>query len=297
MMPMRIFTAPRALLFFVLSGGAAVAAGACGYPTFGFEPAGTSTTGGVVTGGGGGGGSAMGTGGGATASEASSSTGSASGTGGGAPVCVVMHKGKGTCEYLPGSECGCPDVKTKCAVTDEKTGESACIPIGASPTAAWSGCDTDNDCAATTWCDLDFHVCKPICNIPGDCAPGAHCVPVLQSLVNTPIPSLKVCTAHCDPQSTSPCGVGLTCVPDASGEFDCARSKNTVVGATCVYSDDCGKGLLCIGSAGVFTCEKWCHPADAVGGGCSGSKFYCSSFATAVTYNSETYGYCVNPIP
>ncbi|MEP7121289.1 MAG: hypothetical protein ABJE95_10285 [Byssovorax sp.] len=295
---MRILTTPRALLFFLLAGGAAVAAGACGYPTFGFVSDGTSTTGGVVTGGGGAStsSSVAGTGGGdAATSSADSSAASASGTGGGGPVCAITHKGKGTCEYLPGHECGCPDVTTKCAVIDETTGESDCIPIGASPTAAWSGCDTDNDCAAKTWCDLDLHVCKPICSITADCSAGAHCVPVLQSKVNTPIPSLKACTAHCDPQSAAPCGVGLTCLQDSNSEFDCARSKKTVLGAMCTYADDCDKGLLCIGSGAMFTCEKWCHPADAFGGGCPFDKLFCSSFATAVTYNSSTYGFCVAP--
>jgi hypothetical protein len=297
-MPMKIFTAPRAWLFLLLSGGASVAAGACGYPTFGFVTSSTGSTGTMVTGGAGGmgtGGDPMGTGGDDATTAASSSTVTASGTGGGAPTCVITHKGKGTCEYLPGMQCGCTDPTMKCAVTDEATGEANCIPIGIAPAAAWSGCDTDNDCAATTWCDLDLHVCKPICNTTGECPSGAHCVPVLQSTVNSPIPSLKACTAHCDPQSASPCGAGLTCFHDTTGEFDCVRSGNKVIGASCTYADDCGKGLLCIGSAMVFTCEKWCHPADAIGGGCPGDKFYCSSFSTAVTYNTDTYGYCVSP--
>jgi hypothetical protein len=294
---MKLSTSHRSLLISLLAGGGLVAAGACGYPTFGFDPVGTGTTGGMVTGTGGHGGMGGGTtgAGGEMASSASTSVASTSGTGGGPPVCMVTHKGKGTCEYLPGSECGCPDPTTKCAVTDEATGESACIPIGTSPFAAWSGCDTDNDCAAKTWCDLGLHVCKPICNITGDCAMGAHCVPVLQSAVNTPIPSLKACTSHCDPQSANPCGAGLTCFHDATGEFECVRSGNKVIGASCGFADDCGKGLLCIGTAPNFTCEKWCHPADFPGGGCPIDKFYCSSFSTAVTYNADTYGFCVAP--
>ena len=293
---MKPFLAHRSLLISLLAGGA-LAAGACGYPTFGFDPIGTGTTGGSVTGGmGGAGGGATGTGG-ETTSSVSTTASSTSGTGGGLPACVVTHKGKGTCEYLPGSECGYPDITTKCAVIDEKTGESGCIPIGASPKPAWSGCDTDNDCAAATWCDLDLHVCKPICNITTDCPASAHCVPVLQSTVNTPIPSLKACTAHCDPQTASPCGAGLTCYHDTTGEFDCVRSGNKVAGASCGFADDCGKGLLCIGSAMVFTCEQWCHPANNFGGGCPIDKAFCSSFSTAVTYNGATYGYCVNPNP
>lgn len=292
---MKLFTTPRALLISLLAGGALVAAGACGYPTFGFDTTSSGTTGTVITGAGGSGG-AMGTGGVAMTSAASSTTSaSGSGTGGGPPVCMVTHAGMGTCEYLPGSECGCPDPTTKCAVTDEKTGNSACIKIGASPKPAWSDCDTDTDCAAKTWCDLDLHVCKPICGLVDDCSPGAHCVPVLQSTVNTPIPSLKACTSHCDPQSAAPCGAGLTCFQDSTNEFDCVRSKKTVVGASCTYLSDCDKGLLCIGSGMTFTCEKWCHPAGNFGGGCPLNKSFCFSFDTAVTYNGDTYGVCDSP--
>lgn len=285
---MKLLSAPRARPISILAAAAAFA-GACGYPTFSFEPAGTTSTTATGTGGNGGaGGSTASTGGDPAMSSVSSTS---SGTGGG-PVCVVTHKGMGPCEYLPGSECGCPDPTTKCAVVDEATGASDCIKIGMSPRPAWSSCDTDNDCAAATWCDLQLHVCKPICDILDECPAGANCVPVPQSTVSTPIPSLKTCTAHCDPQSATPCGNGLTCARTTTGEFDCVRSQNKVEGATCKASADCFKGLLCIGAAPTFTCEKWCSPTDAMGGGCVGPKPYCSSFQTAVVYNSASYGYC-----
>lgn len=296
---MNLFSAPRSKPILVLA-AAALLVGACGYPTFSFVPAGTtSTTGGSTTatgagGAGGEGGGAPGTGGEPTTSSISSAA--SSGTGGG-PACVVTHKGLGPCEYLPGSECGCPDPTTKCAVVDEQTGASDCIKIATSPHTAWTSCDTDNDCGATLWCDLQRHVCKPICMTIDECPAGGHCVPVPRSAGGATIPSLKACTSHCDPQSAAPCESGLTCFYDSSDEFDCVKSQNKVEGATCKSYYDCVKGLLCIGLAPTLTCEKWCSPVNAAGGGCVAPKSYCSSFQTAVTYNNDTYGYCVDPTP
>ncbi len=216
-------------------------------------PAGTtSATGSTTTGTGGAGGGALGTGGDTATSSISSAA--SSGTGGG-PACVVTHKGLGPCEYLPGSECGCPDPTTKCAVIDEETGASDCIKIGMSPHPPWTGCDTDNDCGVGTWCDLQRHVCKPICNTTDECPDGAHCVPVPRSTGVMTIPSLKACTSHCDPVSAAPCGSGLTCFHDSSDEFDCVKSQSKIEGAVCNASAECVKGLLCIGIAPKFTCE------------------------------------------
>ena len=296
---MNFFTAPRSKPLLALA-AAALLVGACGYPTFSFVPAGTTSTTGESTtttgtgGAGGTGGGSPGTGGDPATSSISSAA--SSGTGGG-PACVVTHKGLGTCEYLPGSECGCPDPTTKCAVIDEETGASDCIKIGMSPHPAWSSCDTDNDCGVGTWCDLQRHVCKPICNTIDECPDGAHCVPVPRSTGVMTIPSLKACTSHCDPESAAPCGSGLTCFHDSADEFDCEKSQSKVQGAPCQASADCFKGLLCIGSGQTYTCEQWCHPVNAPGGGCVGAKSYCSSFQMAVMYNSAIYGYCVDPTP
>lgn len=296
---MRIFTARRALLILLLSSGASVAAGACGYPTFSFDSTGAGTTGTVVTGASGSSGSsggAMGTGG----DPATTSVAATSGTGGGAPACTIVHAGgKGTCEYLPGKTCGCTDPGQKCSVPDanQATGASECVIASTTPKKTWDACDDDSDCGPGVWCDHTLHVCKPICATTDQCPANAHCMPVPVDGTMTTIPGLKVCTAHCDPPSANPCGTGATCYyEDTTSEFDCLRSGNTVAGGSCKFANDCGKGLVCIGTGGVLTCERWCGPANNVFSvGCAladSNKPYCDKFGMMATYNGVVYGVC-----
>lgn len=297
---MRIFTARRALLISLLSVGASVGA-ACGYPTFSFDS--TGTTGTVVTGASassGTGGSPVGTGGDAAVSSSASTSAATSGTGGAAPGCPILHAGgKGTCEYLPGKECGCNEPGQKCSVPDGKqtTGASECVIASTTPKKTWEACDDDSDCAAGVWCDHTLHVCKPICATTDQCPTGAHCMPVPVDGTAKTIPGLKVCTAHCDPPSASPCGAGTTCYyDDTTSEFDCLRSGNTVAGGSCNFGNECGKGLVCIGSGGTLTCERWCGPANNVFSvGCAladPNKPYCDKFGMMATYNGVVYGVC-----
>lgn len=297
---MRIFTAPRALLFFLLAGGAAVAAGACGYPTFGFDPVGSGTTG-KVTGASassGSSGGAEGTGGAAMSTTTTSAA--TSGTGGGTPACPIAHSGgKGTCEYLPGKTCGCTEPGQKCSVpdTNQATGASECVIASTTPKKTWDACDDDSDCGPGVWCDHGLHVCKTICATTDQCPMNAHCLPVPIDGSMTSIPGLKVCTAHCEPSSAAPCGAGTTCYyDDATSEFDCLRSGNTTAGGSCTFADDCGKGLVCLGSPGSATCERWCSPANNLFsltcGFADSNKSYCMKFGMMATYNNVVYGVC-----
>jgi hypothetical protein len=301
---MRIFTARRALLISLLSVAGPIAVSACGYPTFSFETSGTGSTGTAITGASassGSGGSAAGTGGDVGASTSAATTGAATtGTGGGAPACTIAHAGgQGTCEYLPGKECGCSEPGQKCSVPDLKqtTGASECVSASTTPKKTWDACDDDSDCAAGVWCDHALHTCKPICITTDQCPSGAHCMPVPVDGTAKMIPGLKVCTAHCDPPSASPCGTGTTCYyVDATSEFDCLRSGNTVAGGMCKFADDCGKGLVCLGSGATGTCERWCSPANNIFSvGCAladPNKPYCDKFGMNATYNGVVYGVC-----
>ena len=290
---MKLFTAPRALLIF-LPGAVLVAAGACGYPTFGFDSIGTGTTGMVITGAGsttgsGGGGGGMGTGGDAATVTATSSTG---------PGCTIVHDGnQGTCEYLPGSECGCAMADHKCSVATagQATGASSCVVVKASPNAPWLACDSDSDCQRGTFCDHVGKVCEPMCMTATDCgAPGRRCIAALStSPPPAEIPGLQLCTAHCDPETAATCGPGTNCVRVTITDFDCTTSAGKIESVACTFSSECTKGLLCIGTANSKTCQRWCHPADAtVFNGCPNAEPYCNPFATAVTYDGVPYGYC-----
>jgi hypothetical protein len=165
--------------------------------------------------------------------------------------------------------------------------------MAASP--PWLLCDSDANCEKGTFCDHLGKVCKPMCVTPDDCGgPGRRCIPAVSTLPPpTEIPGLQICTAHCDPETASPCGAGATCVRVSTSDFDCTTSLGKIEGVGCTFSDECTVGLLCIGTAAVKTCEPWCHPADAgLLNGCPWMKPYCNPFATAVTYNGTPYGYC-----
>lgn len=293
---MKLFTAPRAQPISILAAAAAFA-GACGYPTFSFEPAGTTSTttsaSASGTGGSGGGaGSTTGTGGDPATSSVSATS---SGTGG-EPACTITHTGKkGTCEYLPNKECGCTGAGEKCAVEDQATGESNCIPMSTMAKPKWSACQTDSDCAKGTWCDHQTRVCKPICTTVDDCDPNQQCIPVLQDGTSTAVPGLRVCTSHCDPiEPEPPCSLGLTCIYNSVvKDFECATSGGVPKGSACTTLSSCNPTLICVGVDPKYTCERWCSPADgAMNSTCAAPRPNCKAFNPTVIRNGVSYGVC-----
>jgi hypothetical protein len=298
---MKLFAAPRAQPISLLAAAAllavaAILAGACGYPTFSFEPAGTTTsTTTSATGTGTGGGTPASTTG--TGGEPATSSVSATSSGtGGEPACTIAHTGKkGTCEYLPKKECGCTSAGEKCAVEDQVTGESNCIPVSMTAKPKWSGCQTDSDCARGTWCDHQNRVCKPICTTVDDCELNQQCIPVFQDKTTTAIPGLRVCTSHCDPiQPEPPCSLGLTCIYNfVVKDFECATSGGVPEASSCTNSASCELGLICVGAAPNYTCERWCSPADGLkSSGCPAVSPKCEAFSPNVIRDGVSYGAC-----
>lgn len=264
--------------------------GACSYPDFqyasGSSASGTSATSSTA--------GSTGAGGLGSPSTSSSSS-SGSGAGGGDAGVVCMPAGHpGTCEYLPSKPCGCGGT-TKCSVIDEATGEADCVTIGENPLVAWSRCNSDADCGAGTWCDHYTETCRRICNGVSDCAPNAQCVPAKQKDNKTEIPGLKVCTAHCNPETVAPCGPSVTCEYNLSlSEFDCYASGNLTEGVDCVVAADCEPGLLCVTLNGKTTCEPWCHPPDSmkVNAKCPAGIDVCYPLAQKAVLNGIEYGVC-----
>jgi hypothetical protein len=220
-------------------------------------------------------------------------TSTSSSSGGGGPSCKVTHPGGGTCEYLPGKECGCSGDQ-KCTVVDPKTGESACVSAGSTPD--YARCTTSADCASGSWCDMGTLVCEPICE--GSCTNG-FCAPAMQGgTSNATIPGLSVCTVTCDLASAHPCGSNATCIllEDSQGHVsgsECAASANITEGMGCMYADDCAAGLGCIYNdlaAGYF-CMQWCSP---IGSECTGNDagLTCLDPGQSVKVGGKTYGYC-----
>jgi hypothetical protein len=208
---------------------------------------------------------------------------------------MVQHMGGGTCEYLPGYECGCMAPK-KCGVVDEATGRSDCVLAGSTP--SFSQCATDADCAAGAWCNHSSQVCQPICVNTASCTTeGGLCEQADQSDGKTPIPGLKVCAAHCDLVTAMPCGPHVNCVNDDTlHEFECVLSAGGKKHASCTANADCAPTLACIDTSGLGMsgeCLAWCTPPSSFGvQGCSTG--FCNTLQSPVQKGSTSYGVCSN---
>jgi hypothetical protein len=258
----------------------------------------TSTSSGSVDGGGLGGGTTSGTTSGTTTSG-TTGAGGGDGQGGGAP-CIVAHLGGGTCEYLPGLECGCA-ASERCTVVNETLGESGCVSVEAGAAPAWSACASDAACGIGTFCDHETGACKPMCSSSVECPQGAACV-AAKSADGHMIPGLALCTAHCNPETGAPCGAGLACdFSDdfGSAELDCHASGGLGPTAACQGPHDCANGLVCVDDGTKKTCLGWCHPVDesAPNFDCFSKSggIICTGLSQTVLQDGTTYGVCTGP--
>jgi hypothetical protein len=214
-----------------------------------------------------------------TSSGSAAGTTSSTGTGGSSTkTCHVLHDA---------ADCG---AGSRCTITDAQTGALGCVPIAAAPLGEYAGCSNDANCPAGTWCDRRTLVCAPFCASAAGCGNG-HCVGASDG-TNT-IPGISVCTAHCDPETASPCGAGATCAyAEPVLDFDCFSSGEVPVTGACQSSGDCAKGLVCgvSGTTGTGSCLSWCHPAGS-SGDCAAVEF-CNEFSPAFSYDGVDYGYC-----
>ena len=212
--------------------------------------------------------------------------------GGGVVPCMTTPPNGGSCDYTPGNECGCP-ANQKCTIDDLNTGHTKCITYGAS--LPWSKCNGDSDCGKGSWCDIwSYKTCRPICSDVGQCPSGTQCLPTSSDSYNfIAIPGLKVCTPHCEPETTAPCAAGVTCIYDGHDkDLVCATSGNLTLGAMCNFQPDCAKGLVCVGTT-PHTCEQWCHPANGMSNAsCPASKKNCVGAITWVNRDNILYGIC-----
>jgi hypothetical protein len=219
--------------------------------------------------------------------------GGSSSTGG---SCTVQHTGGGTCEYLPGHECGCSG-GMKCSVVDDATGRSGCVASGSTP--AFNQCSVDSDCAAELWCNNTTQACQPICGDTADCkTEGGLCEQALQNDGTTPIPGLNVCAAHCNLLSAQPCGPGLNCVFQTNKDSDCVLSMGATKHASCTVDSDCAQQLACIdlGLGDGPECLPWCTPPSNSGSanaqGCGDG--FCYTLTPPVEESSVSYGICAD---
>ena len=68
--------------------------------------------------------------------------------------------------------------------------------------------------------------------------------------------------------------------------MDCFATSGHTAGQTCMYLNDCGPGLACVG-----TCQPWCHPAGGLSQDCGGGS--CQMFTNLTpVYQQAVYGFC-----
>lgn len=261
--------------------GAALAAGAaaCGYPTFQY---GTSTNTGGTGGTGGSGGastsSSATTSSSSSSSSSSSTTSSTSSSTGGPTPCTALDDV---------ADCG---ANMRCAVVDTDKGTLGCVPIGSPTKKPYEACLDDTLCPAGTFCDQRTYTCMKLCNGAASC-PG-KCV-AAEADGGVTVPGISVCTARCNPASTTSCGPNAVCAYDSTAiDFDCfARSgflgtMDKLPGETCMYLNNCPPSYVCAGA-----CVKWCHPVDDFSSECGGG--FCNAFSNATPiYMGNEYGYC-----
>ena len=196
------------------------------------------------------------------------------GAGGEAPI---------DCELGKIGSCG---LGRKCSVNDE--GATGCVLAGSR--TAFQRCEADVDCGDGSWCDIaQTRVCKPICQNADSCPPNGRCVAATGPAAEAV--GLKICTSNCEPIGALPCDVAgnVTCINGIDG-FDCAASEGGGYGLTCMVSEDCMAGLLCIAQGnGTSLCQAWCTPtgtnADCMGG-------FCSNLGPPALHDGVEYGGC-----
>jgi hypothetical protein len=183
----------------------------------------------------------------------------------------------------------------RCTITDTAKGLSGCVPISPSPLLPYDACPSgDVDCAKGTFCDGRTKTCAPFCASAQECNSGANCVAASNGTSTIPN-GFNVCTAHCEPEKGTPCGVGATCAYDTKVlDFDCFASSGKGVNSMCQVSADCGKGLVC----GIDTvtmlgaCVLWCKVGGPAWGDCPLPYNNCSDFSPPFNYDGSDYGYC-----
>jgi hypothetical protein len=257
----------------LLAGGLALVANACDYPEFSFrEGAGAVTS----TGGNAGQGGALGGSGGSGA------------TGGAAPECTPI-----------GSPGGCLE-GNKCTVVDPTLGTPGCVPAGSTPD--FQACAANAECGAYSWCDDPTGVCRPVCPDATTCTnvfglgAGTTCAATEQG-GQAVMGGLKVCTAHCNPNDSTPCrsvDTAVTCSwRSTPGDWDCMVSGGVGHGDGCTNGWDCSPQLACAPNG---TCQPWC---DAPGCCCTQCIVVCGgceAFGVAPVYNGQSLGACYDVV-
>ncbi|MBU1534069.1 hypothetical protein KKF84_02050 [Myxococcota bacterium] len=119
----------------------------------------------------------------------------------------------------------------------------------------YGACGTGGECPFGSICNGDY--CAPFCDVENTvpqhtCPSGGVC---LYSVETINLRDIGLCKDldNCDVTNTASCGTGLQCMLLSEGTVCLTPGAGLSLGAACQYLDDCGPGLICVG-----TCEQSC---------------------------------------
>lgn len=163
------------------------------------------------------------------------------------------------------------------------SGAVACLKGTPGTKTTGSSCDPSNanDCAPGLTCKGECGGstgrCYKFCETNDDCASGTTC--------NMSVGSIHLCSLPdpgCDPVKQTGCPSGLACYPSGSRTVcDCPGTAGTGVG--CLLGATCLPGYQCVSLTGMSTdgtCQRLCR-----------TSLDCGAASTCVT-SGTTYGYC-----
>ena len=206
--------------------------------------------------------------------------------------------GGGGCTETPcrlvSPQCGCA-VGQGCYISG---GDRVCGAPGTELTgqacAGATACQAGNLCVGDA--SMSAALCRRFCDSDSDCAgAGALCLLTLSDGMGGSIPDATLCTAACNPASSTGCPPTMGCdiFQESMGAMrvltDCRAAGSTGEGATCTDSDQCAPGLFCGGATGSQMCVRYCQ----LPGGTCGAGTTCNAFTDPVIVGGIQYGYCL----
>jgi len=201
------------------------------------------------------------------------------------------------CDLWP--QCGCSGSQ-KCSIDSGDARD--CMPAGSA--SASETCTGDADCAAGTICvgpGVGDLLCRQFCVSDADCpgtGGGGVCIISLVDGNDQPIPGADMCTADCNPASTSPvgCPTGWAChlqYVDANADTipdffltDCANDAGTSTTTCDNVTTFCAPGYFC------YTDWDECIRTCRMGMSDCQAGMTCYSYADPSIVGAVEYGYC-----
>lgn len=170
--------------------------------------------------------------------------------------CPADCPATGTCDSPEAliDQVGC-GLGEMCTIVDQN-GNIGCGAEGV--VADYGECNgTIGDCTAGAFCGANgtTGMCMPYCDLTARVCPGSG---VCAYAFTTTAGQVGLCAAPdgCDLVDATGCDTGEGCyIAGGNGETLCITAGTIAVGAACVFSNDCGIGVGCLGDVCVELCK------------------------------------------